>query len=138
MKFFFQLKYHALGLLYQIRKSDKLAITKLVAKFSKSSLKSPYAYCFLIRVAANLLEEDGDGGLDSPVYDFIESCLRHKNDMVIYEAASSIVSLKCTTTKELAMAVSVLQLLSGSSKPTLKYAAVKTLNKVIILSRSSD
>jgi coatomer protein complex subunit gamma len=48
MKFFSQLKYHALGLLYQIRKSDKLAITKLVAKFSKSSLKSPYAYCFLV------------------------------------------------------------------------------------------
>ncbi len=77
-----------------------------------------------------MLDEDGDGGIDSPVYDFIESCLRHKNDMVIYEAASAIVSLKCTTTKELAMAVSVLQLLSGSSKPTLKYAAVKTLNKV--------
>ena len=41
-------KYHALGLLYQIKKNDKLAITKLVAKFSKSSLKSPYAYCFLV------------------------------------------------------------------------------------------
>lgn len=50
--------------------------------------------------------------------------------MVIYEAASAVVSLKCTTTKELASAVSVLQLLCGSQKPTLRYAAVKTLNKV--------
>jgi coatomer subunit gamma len=41
-------QYHALGLLYQIKRNDKLAITKLVAKFSKSSLKSPYAYCFLV------------------------------------------------------------------------------------------
>jgi coatomer protein complex subunit gamma len=50
--------------------------------------------------------------------------------MVIYEAASAVVSLKCTTTKELAAAVNVLQLLCGSQKPTLRYAAVKTLNKV--------
>lgn len=41
-------QYHALGLLYQIKKNDKLAITKLVQKFSKSSLRSPYAYCFLV------------------------------------------------------------------------------------------
>ena len=38
-------QYHALGLLYHICKSDKLALTKLVSKFSKHSLKSPYAYC---------------------------------------------------------------------------------------------
>jgi len=124
-------QYHALGLLYQIKRVDKLATAKLVTHF-KNSLKSPYAYCFLIRVAANLLEEDKTLGTDSPLFDFIEGCLRHKNDMVIYEASSAIVSLKCTTSKELAMAVSVLQLLCGSPKPTLRYAAVKTLNKISI------
>lgn len=124
-------QYHALGLLYQIKKNDKLAITKLVAKFSKSSLKSPYAYCFLIRVAANQLEEEKDN-MDTHLFDFIENCLRHKSDMVIYEAASAIVSLKCTTSKELASAVSVLQLLCSSPKPSLRYAAVKTLNKISI------
>jgi coatomer protein complex subunit gamma len=41
-------QYHALGLLYQIKKTDKLAVTKLVQKFSSTSLKSPYAYCFLV------------------------------------------------------------------------------------------
>lgn len=41
-------QYHALGLLYHIRKHDKLAVTKLVSKFSKHSLKSPYAYCLLV------------------------------------------------------------------------------------------
>lgn len=124
-------QYHALGLLYQIKKNDKLAITKLVAKFSRSSLKSPYAYCFLIRVAAHQLEEEKDS-FDSNLFDFIEGCLRHKSDMVIYEAASAIVSLKCTTAKELASAVSVLQLLCSSPKPSLRYAAVKTLNKISI------
>jgi len=123
-------QYHALGLLYQIKKNDKLAITKLVGKFSKSSLRSPYAYCFLIRVAAKQLNDEGEAGYDKNLFDFIESCLRHKSDMVIYEAASAIVSLKCTTSKELASAVGVLQLLCSSPKPSLRYAAVKTLNKI--------
>ncbi len=42
------LQYHALGLLYHIRKSDRLAVTKLVQKFARHSLKSPYAYCLLV------------------------------------------------------------------------------------------
>ena len=70
--------------------------------------------------------------MDTNLFDFIEGCLRHKSDMVIYEAASAIVSLKCTTAKELASAVSVLQLLCSSPKPSLRYAAVKTLNKISI------
>ena len=41
-------QYHALGLLYHIRKNDRLAVTKLVSKFAKHTLKSPYAYCLLV------------------------------------------------------------------------------------------
>ncbi|XP_064632835.1 coatomer subunit gamma-2-like [Lineus longissimus] len=122
-------QYHALGLLYHIRKTDKLALSKLVSKFSRHSLKSPYAYCLLIRIACKLIEEEGAGS-DSPMFEFIESCLRHKSEMVIYEAAHAIVSMKHTTAKELAPAVSVLQLFCSSPKPTLRFAAVRTLNKV--------
>ena len=122
-------QYHALGLLYHIRKSDKLAVTKLVSKFTRHSLKSPYAYCLLIRIACKLLEEE-DAGTDSQMFEFIESCLRHKSEMVIYEAAHAIVNMKCTTAKELAPAVSVLQLFCSSPKPTLRFAAVRTLNKI--------
>jgi coatomer protein complex subunit gamma len=64
------------------------------------------------------------------MYEFIDSCLRHKNEMVIYEAASTIVSLKCVSPKELSSAVNVLQLFISSPKPVLRYAAVRTLNKV--------
>ena len=70
-------QYHALGLLYHIRKQDRLAITKLLAKLTKMSLKSPYAVILLIRIACKMIEEeDQDSG--SPYFDFIESCLRHK------------------------------------------------------------
>ena len=65
------------------------------------------------------------------MFDFIESCLRHKSEIVIYEAAHAIVNLKATTAKELAPAVSVLQLFCSSPKPTLRFAAVRTLNKVL-------
>lgn len=43
-------QYHGLGLLYQIRRSDRLGVTKLVAKLTKTPLKSPYAACHLVRL----------------------------------------------------------------------------------------
>merc|ERR1711971_707490 len=122
-------QYHALGLLYHIRKQDRLAITKLLAKLTKMSLKSPYAVILLIRIACKMIEEE-DGDSSSPYFDFVESCLRHKSVMVIYEAAHAIVNMKKTTSRELAPAVSVLQLFCSSPKPTLRFAAVRTLNKV--------
>lgn len=57
------------------------------------------------------------------MFDFIDHCLRHKSEMVIYEAAHAIVNMKHTTAKELAPAVSVLQLFCSSPKPTLRYVA---------------
>ncbi|XP_023774680.1 LOW QUALITY PROTEIN: coatomer subunit gamma-2 [Cyanistes caeruleus] len=67
---------------------------------------------------------------ESPLFDFIESCLRNKHEMVIYEAASAIIHLPNCTARELAPAVSGLQLFCSSPKPVLRYAAVRTLNKV--------
>jgi Flp pilus assembly protein protease CpaA len=43
-------QYHALGVLYHIRKSDRLAVNKLVAKLTRMSLKSPYAVCMLVSI----------------------------------------------------------------------------------------
>src|SRR5689334_19393459 len=100
---------HALGLLYHIRKNDRLAVTKLVTKFVRTGLKSPYALCLLIRIASKLIEDE-DSGPDSPYFEFIESCLRHKSEMVVYESANAIVNLQCTSQRELNPAVSVLQL----------------------------
>merc|ERR1719192_1714081 len=86
----------------------------------------------LIRIAAQMIEEEDSADLPGiqAYFDFIESCLRHKSEMVIYEAAHAIVNMKKTTSRELAPAVSVLQLFCSSPKPTLRFAAVRTLNKV--------
>jgi coatomer protein complex subunit gamma len=88
----------------------------------------------LIRICCKLIEDESDeGGVGSPYFDFIESCLRHKSEMVIYEAAHAIVNLKKTSSKELIPAISVLQLFCSSPKATLRFAAVRTLNQVIAL-----
>ncbi|XP_026474774.1 coatomer subunit gamma isoform X1 [Ctenocephalides felis] len=123
-------QYHALGLLYHIRKTDRLAVSKLVGKLTRSSMKSPYAVCMLIRIACKLLEEEDGTNNDSPLLNFVKACLRHKSEMVIYEAAHAIVNLQRTSAHELAPAVSILQLFCSSPKPTLRFAAVRTLNKV--------
>uniref|UniRef100_A0A8C5RHF5 Coatomer subunit gamma n=1 Tax=Laticauda laticaudata TaxID=8630 RepID=A0A8C5RHF5_LATLA len=120
---------HALGLLYHLRRNDRLAVSKMLNKFTRSGLKSQFAYCMLIRIASRLLKESEEGH-DNPLFDFIESCLRNKHEMVIYEAASAIIHLPNCTARELAPAVSVLQLFCSSPKPVLRYAAVRTLNKV--------
>ncbi|XP_036926178.1 coatomer subunit gamma-1 [Sturnira hondurensis] len=122
-------QYHALGLLYHVRRNDRLAVNKMISKFTRHGLKSPFAYCMMIRVASKQLEEE-DISRDSPLFDFIESCLRNKHEMVVYEAASAIVNLPGCSAKELAPAVSVLQLFCSSPKAALRYAAVRTLNKV--------
>lgn len=66
---------------------------------------------------------------ESPTFEFIESCLRHKSEMVTYEAAHAIVNLKQTNARILAPAFSILQLFCSSPKATLRFAAVRTLNK---------
>ncbi|PIN22115.1 Vesicle coat complex COPI, gamma subunit [Handroanthus impetiginosus] len=50
--------------------------------------------------------------------------------MVIFEAAKAITELNNVTTRELTPAITVLQLFLSSSKPVLRFAAVRTLNKV--------
>lgn len=67
---------------------------------------------------------------DSVLFDFLESCLRHKCEVVIYEAASAITRLPNVSNKELAPAISVLQLFCSSPKPSQRFAAVRTLSKV--------
>lgn len=50
--------------------------------------------------------------------------------MVIFEAARAITELNGVTNRELTPAITVLQLFLSSSKPVLRFAAVRTLNKV--------
>jgi len=121
-------QYHALGLLHRIKAHDRLAVTKLVKNLSREVLRSHLGHCLLIRYATQVLEESAE--MDHDLLNYIENCLRHKSEVVVYEAARSLCGLKNITGKDLSAAVSVLQVLLVSSKATTRFAAVKTLNKV--------
>jgi coatomer protein complex subunit gamma len=121
-------QYHALSLLYSIKMHDKLAVSKIVQQLSKGSLRSPLATCLLIRYTSNLLHEDLNATSARDAYQFLENCLRHKNEMVIYEAARAICNLPGVDPTSVQPAVTVLQLFLSSPKPSLRFAAMRTLS----------
>ncbi|KAL0902606.1 hypothetical protein ABMA27_000438 [Loxostege sticticalis] len=120
--------YHALAVVAGARRNDRLSTVKLVTKLSRAPLRSPYALSLLIRHAAKLAEEDQTDAADGYL-EFIESCLRHKSEIVVYEAAHALVNSN-KSTKGIAHAVSVLQIFCGSSKATLRLAGARTLAKL--------
>ena len=123
-------QYHALSLLYQIKMKDRLAVSKLVRTLSRGSLQSPLAMCLLIRYTSALITEDMGASESRQAYQFLEASLHHKNEMVIYEAARAICNLPEVEGKDLSPAITVLQLFLSSPKPSLRLAAVRTLNRV--------
>ncbi|KAF8957029.1 coatomer subunit gamma [Entomortierella lignicola] len=127
-------QYHALGLLYAIRQKDRMAVSKLVQNYAAKSglsgsvLRSPFAQCLLVRYACKVMEEDPSS--TRAIYELLEGWLRHKSEMVNLEAAKAICEIKDATVKELFPAVTTLQNFLSSGKPSIKFAAIRALNKL--------
>ncbi len=131
----FIIQYHAIGLLYLIRQSDRMAVTKMVQQHSSSSsgnnstaLRNPLAICMLVRYAARIAEEDAN--LRPMMVELLENWLRHKSDMVNLEAAKALCELRGITAGELAKPIAVLQLFLSSPRSALKFAAIRTLSQL--------
>ncbi|RDB29334.1 putative coatomer subunit gamma, partial [Hypsizygus marmoreus] len=124
-------QYHALGLLYLIRQQDRMAVTKMIQQLgggksgSGTTLKNPMALCMLIRYTAKVMEEDPN--VQKQMLELLDGWLRHKSDMVNFEAARVICEMKNVSAPQLSKAISVLQLFLSSPKPVLKFAATRTL-----------
>lgn len=90
--------------------------------FSLAACRSTLAQVLLVRYVAQVISESGtrQPGESGSFYDFLESCLRHKQDTVMVEAARAICNMKHVTTRELTPAVTVLQLMLSSSKPVIR------------------
>merc|ERR1719326_1024317 len=86
-------QFHALALIYELKKTDRLALHKVVTSLAKSSLKSPMAECLLIRYASQALMSDRDPSVEKMLMSYLDSCLRNKNEMVTYEAARALCGL---------------------------------------------
>jgi len=135
-------QFHAVQLLYLIKSHDRLGVSKLVTQFSqRNSMRSPLAIVMLIRYTSKLLHDEvaegrsgGSAQQGSAVsragYQFLESSLRHKSELVVYEAARAICALPEVEPQDLGPAISVLQLFLSSPKPAVRFASMKTLAEV--------
>ncbi|KAI1432433.1 adaptin N terminal region-domain-containing protein [Xylaria sp. CBS 124048] len=120
-------QYHAIGLLYQMRSHDRMALVKMVQQFGAAgAVKSPAAVVMLVRLAAQLAEEDQS--LRKPMMQLLDGWLRHKSEMVNFEAAKAICDMRDVTDAEVSQAVHVLQLFLSSPRAVTKFAALRILH----------
>ena len=122
-------QFHAIALLYQIKQNDRLAISKLVSQCVRMNIKSPLAVCSIIRYISEMLSDDTLNESHA-FHDFLESCLRHKSEMVVFEAAKNIAALPTVDPRLLQSSMVVLQLLLSSPKIILRFGAIRTLNSI--------
>jgi coatomer subunit gamma len=120
-------QYHAIGLLYQMRSHDKMALSKMVQQYGAAgAVKSPAGVMMLVRLAAKLAEDDPN--MRRPMMQMLDSWLRHKSEMVNFEAAKAICNMPDVTDAEAAQAIHVLQLFLTSPRAVTKFAAIRILH----------
>ncbi|CAN8067056.1 unnamed protein product [Agarophyton chilense] len=126
-------QYHALALLYLIKQHDRLAVSKLVQSMCRQGARSPMATVLLIRYVARIIAEettDANQYKENSFFNYLEHCLRHRSDIVMYEAARAIALLPNVTPAELQPAVSILQRFLAQPRPALRFAAIRTLSMI--------
>ena len=124
----FMTQYHAIGLLYQMRAHDKMALVKMVQQFGAAgAVKSPAALVLLVRLAARIAQEDKN--LRKPMMQFLDSWLRHKSEMVNFEAAKAICDMSDVSDAEVIQAIHTLQLFLTSPRAVTKFSAIRILHK---------
>ncbi|EXJ88553.1 hypothetical protein A1O1_05483 [Capronia coronata CBS 617.96] len=120
-------QYHAIGLLFQMRSHDRMALVKMVQQYGAAGVvKSPAGVMMLVRLAARLAEEDP--GLRKPMMQMLDTWLRHKSEMVNFEAAKAICNMPDVTDAEAAQAIHVLQSFLTSPRAVTKFAAIRILH----------
>jgi coatomer subunit gamma len=120
-------QYHAIGLLYQMRSHDRMALVKMVQQYGTPGVvRSPVAIVLLVRLAAKLAEEDQS--LRKPMMQLLDGWLRHKSEMVNFEAAKAICDMRDVSEAEVVQAVHVLQLFLTSPRAVTKFAAIRILH----------
>lgn len=122
-------QYHAIGLLYQMRSHDRMALVKMVQQYGAAgAVKSPAGVMMLVRLAARLAEEDPS--LRKPMMQMLDSWLRHKSEMVNFEAAKAIIDVRDLSDAEASQVVHVLQLFLTSPRAVTKFAALRLLHQL--------
>ncbi|CAX44717.1 coatomer gamma subunit (Gamma-coat) protein, putative [Candida dubliniensis CD36] len=125
-------QYHALGLIYQLKNHDKMALMKLISSLSEgSSLKNSLSIIQLIRYINKILNDDQS--LISHLYPILAGFLKHKSDMVELEACKTLINLQHLIKDDQFMQiVTTLQKLLGVPRTATRFAAIRLINKISI------
>jgi coatomer protein complex subunit gamma len=121
-------QYHALALLHQLRKNDRMSVLKLVKQAREGPIRSPLALCLIIKLCTELMQEDFAASTE--LYNWVNNMTHHSSDIVVFEAAKSLASIKGISAKEIQPTVLVLQLFLNSHRSVLRFSAVRLLNRI--------
>ena len=106
-----------------------MALVKMVQQLGAPGVvKSPPGVVMLVRLAARLAEEDQS--LRKPMLQLLDGWLRHKSEMVNFEAAKAICDVRDVTEGEMTQAIHTLQMFLTSPRAVTKFAAVRILHNV--------
>ena len=110
-----------------MRSHDRMALVKMVQQYGAAgATKSPAGVMMLVRLAAKLAEDDPS--LRKPMMQMLDGWLRHKHEMVNFEAAKAICNMRDVTDSEAAQAIHVLQLFLTLPRAVTKFAAIRILH----------
>lgn len=125
-------QYHALGLLYNLRNHDRMALMKLITSLADgSSLRNSLAIIQLIRYINKILMDDES--LVQHLLPMLLNFLKHKSDLVELEACKAIINLQHLITKhDYANVINTLQKLLSVPRTATRFAAIRLINKISI------
>eukprot|EP00929_Paragymnodinium_shiwhaense_P080799 TRINITY_DN4215_c1_g1_i1.p1 TRINITY_DN4215_c1_g1~~TRINITY_DN4215_c1_g1_i1.p1 ORF type:complete len:938 (+),score=324.72 TRINITY_DN4215_c1_g1_i1:105-2918(+) len=130
-------QFHALALMYELKRTDRLALHKVVISLAKSGQKGTIAECLLVRYALQTLLTERDSMVEKQLMAYLDSCLRHKSQTVTFEAARAVCQLAVADKEgsgttvfgyDMSHATTVLQIFLTSTQPVQRFGAIKTLN----------
>mmetsp|Transcript_5336 Transcript_5336/g.12997 ORF Transcript_5336/g.12997 Transcript_5336/m.12997 type:complete len:890 (-) Transcript_5336:181-2850(-) len=121
---------HALLLLFKLKQYDPLAISRLAISLARAPPKGTMAQVLLIRCIASVVCRQGTP--DRELLKFLQDKLHDKSFAVMYEAAKTICELPNINRTQVISAIGVLQEFLSSPVPAQRFAAVRTLSKVVL------
>ncbi|BAO42248.1 coatomer subunit gamma [Kluyveromyces marxianus DMKU3-1042] len=128
-------QYHALGLLYRLKNHDKMALIKLIQQFSghSSPLKNALAQVQMVKIVHNLVLKDPH--LIPQFLPLAANWLQNRHEAVALEACKLVTSLSNLVPNELYVgAISVLQGFLSTPRVATRFAAVRLLNRISMVS----
>mmetsp|Transcript_2420 Transcript_2420/g.3318 ORF Transcript_2420/g.3318 Transcript_2420/m.3318 type:complete len:903 (-) Transcript_2420:132-2840(-) len=121
---------HALTLLFKLKQYDPLAVSRLAISLARAPPRGPLAQVLLIRCIALVIGRQPKP--DRDLLKFLQDKLHDKSFTVMYEAAKTICELPNINRTQVISAIGVLQEFLSSHVPAQRFAAVRTLSKVVL------